>query len=811
MEYLIGKEDISDTSIVDISKDWRVYGDTCLSWRKLWDLDSTLYFGNDAEEKFSGGNDGTLIARYRKPDISYHAKSIEIYDYKGNKIYEYQIKDANDLFFHVTKEDRLIVLTSNGCLMTFFAGREVSKVQICDQDKNILKAELWDEGLVFINQDFDLFYMQFTEKPQLLHNIKNYCQMIDKMKIVPPNDTRQLTIFITNASDKIFVINEHDIEEVILEPDSFIANFSINSCCSHIAFLINSLDDTKILVTEIDPKNILVNTYLEQRNEVMQQLSWAGSSVPIISYEDSVNILCNDFHIYEMSNGRYPFSGRSWVFPSSNYSLIFSSGALFILKEISDNLFDALRSDIKTSSMNLVNAFLKRSSEKALMMKKEGTLRNAVDMTISAAFDIDSPQVQQLFMFAANFGRTYLDLSNGSEAFSDDIQKLRICNSFVKELNIFISPLNLYDITSSRSLLSRICNRKRFSLALKIADFLKSYDKQFIVTEWCLAMAYENQDDENALKFISAKYSKNEELFEINAIATALSKEGRLNLAKKVAGLDKASMNVVPFFISCGMWEEALVAAQNSYDSTLFVECFNKAIDNKLDDTVLNIVKNHKTMLKTIAKLIPSDPETINHIQNIKSGNDEELSLIIKRNKTYIRVISENSSSFLPPNIFNYVKGQQMSANQFQVDWKQPLGDRTINKALEEIILSIDYTSVSNITDFIKKCSHSTNFLTKKFGSHDDKYYIMIATVLAKHKKWVEFCALTDNAFKNYYHNYVMIALYNFGYDHAIEFIQKIHDTGRAKKLEELLKNPDQTSQFVEYLDKNPKTFHYFK
>lgn len=797
MELLIGKEGKSDSAIIELSNDWVVLdkdSSVCISWKKVWDLESTLNFGNDAEEKFSGGRDGSTIARYRIYNSMYSSKSIEIYDYKGNKIYDYEIKiDTNDLFFYVTKDDKLIVLTANGYLLTFFAGREVSRCQITDEE--VIIADFWDEGLVFLTRKMDLFYAPSFEKPKLLHNISSYTQFKDKLKVIPPKEGQELTVLVTNGSEHVYVITESRVEDVVIEEGGSITNFSINSNFTNIVFMCLSGNDLLLIVTEINPSISLLKRYLESREENLLQLSWCGCDFPVIIYEGSVNILLHNGKLYEMSKERYPFSGYSWVFQSSTYSLIFSSGALFKINYISEEFFDAfLKDDGKAASMKLVEAFLKRSSEKALNMKREGTLKDAMKVCQKTSLETDSPQVQQLFMYSANFARTYLDLSDDSDSFSEDIKKMRLANSFAIELNSVILPTYLYGTVSQRDVLYRICNRKRYSLALKIADYL-SYDKRFIITEWCLSMAYECQSDETAFKFITSKFQKNNELFEINSIATALSKEGRLNLAKNVAELDPFKMNVVPFFISCEMWEEALNAAKNSYDTTLFIDTFNKAIDSKLEDVVIDIVKKDKVMLLNIAKLFTQ--EDYESTKNIEDGSP-----FADRVKAYKRVISENIQIFNPPNLNEYIE----KLNKRYKDEKN--GNKTKNEIFEEMILGIDYSNINNITDFLKGFSGGSvlNFFT---GSNTDKYYVMIATVLARHKRWHDFMKLSDNYFSKYHYHYATIALCNFGIDHALEFVHQVQDPKKAKLLEEYITMKDSVKQY-EFLLSNNIHFRYF-
>ena len=269
MESIIGKEDLTDTSIIDISNDWTALDEVCISWKKVWDLENTLNFGNDAEEKFSGGRDGSVIARYRKYNAIYSTKAIEIYDYKGILLYKYEIKlETDNLFFYVTSDDHLIVLTTGGYLLTFFAEREISRIKIIDKNVEIIDADFWDEGLVFLTKERELYYAPSYKKPQLVQNLSRHFEFMNRMKVIPPKDGQLLTVLITDASDHIFIVNESQVIVHVLKEGIPIDKFSINSNYTNIAFICGLNGDLLLIVTDIDPQNLLLEKFLERREEL---------------------------------------------------------------------------------------------------------------------------------------------------------------------------------------------------------------------------------------------------------------------------------------------------------------------------------------------------------------------------------------------------------------------------------------------------------------------------------------------------------------------------------------------------------------
>ncbi|OHS99317.1 hypothetical protein TRFO_34291 [Tritrichomonas foetus] len=763
MEKILGKEELSYSTVSDIQLDWTAIDDVRYSWKKIWDLDSILNF-NPTIEKYSGGVNGSLIAQFEKSWNMIYAQPIRLYDYKGNLVYEYKIKSpASDLFFHVTSSDRLIVLTNKCQLFIFFAGRNVASYFLADCD--VVEASIWDHGLVFLTANHEIYYAPFFENPTLLCSIAEFPMRPSVMKVIPAEYTANNSpiVYLNDCSDQITVATSEGAWQIPFHDQ--IITFAFSPNYSMIAFLCQNDDDLSLIITESDPgSSHLLTVILDTEGKTFLQLSWVGNDFPIITYEDSVNIVLSSGSVIQMSTDRYPFSGRSAIFTCSESALVFSSGSLFKIKIVNDDFSLVSSTKPLYPPSQLVDAFVKRSSDKAILLKKNGALEEAMDVCLKSALEVDSPAEQRILMLSANFARTYFDMSNKIDVFSENAQKLRLVNAMRNELNILLSPLHLFEEVHQNDILLRICNRQRFSLALKVADFLY-YDKRAIITEWCLAMAYNISDDDVALRIISKKLDDN---FEINAIATALHNEGRVELSKQVARLERSTARVVPFYISCGMWEEAIDAAVRSSDSSLFIDVVNQAIDNNLTDIVTDAVGRDFITYSTIAKMVGQ--------QGIAQSSE-----LSGKNEIYFRMCQKYASNYVPENMVTYMTRLDESNTSFdrklQSFYNKRIENDTINKVIEKFILgAADPRQPKPIADFV------SNMKVNK-----RKFYVMMGSTYAKHKKWNKFLGLTNEAYSSYWHHYVMMAQFHFGHDHATEFVNAIQDAKQLENLKGLL------------------------
>ena len=761
MEKFIGDEKISYSSIASISNNWVEHNGVLFSWKQIWNIYNTQFsFINPTNEQYSGGNEGRLIARYQIQNYESHTRTIEMYDHKWNLVYEYKITQfLKSINIHVTESDKLVVLTNKCELSTFFAGRNVSIEKISNSE--VIASEIWDNGLVYLTENKEVYYAPFYKDPQLLYTIDISCNF-PIIRVIPPEYTSNDSpvVFISDFSSDLIVVVKDNSWTIPFPAGIMDFKFSPNySLC---AFLYQNESDLWLAITESNPSERLLTVSLPSSDDAVLQLSWVGNDFPLISFEKSIQIVFSSGEVFEIKEKNYSLQGPKVVISCFESALIFSSGNLFHLKLVDDDFKELLSPNSYPSE--LVLSFEHRDLDKISNLKNQNSLDIAIDTCIKCSQRCEQPLRQKILMYSALYGRSFLDMSYKSEMFYDTSQKLRVCNAFQKELNILLSPICLFDELSKPDLILRICNRQKFGLAIKIADYL-SFDKRAIMTEWCLSMAYNIFDDEIAFKIISSKKDEN---FEINEIATALYKENRVELAKQVASLETSTSRVVPFYLQSKMWEDAIDAAIKSSDSTLFIEVINKALAENLNDLVTEVVGRDFVTYSAVAKMIG---------QKAITENQEFVGL----NKLYYEIIQKNSEKYIPDNLITYQNKLQIRTGKFEDNLKKhyekSLDSKTINSKCESYILAqCDPKDVKTITDF-----------ANKMNIDQKKFFIMVGTVLSQHKEWDRFRFLVNDDYRSYWHYYALMAFYTFGKDKALDFASLISDPEQSEKIKKML------------------------
>jgi hypothetical protein len=108
-----------------------------------------------------------------------------------------------------------------------------------------------------------------------------------------------------------------------------------------------------------------------------------------------------------------------------------------------------------------------------------------------------------------------------------------------------------------------------------MAEFLGG-DKSKIVTEW-MSFIFEDRslDDARCLKLVKSKFNC---FFDAAVVASAAVRCGRRNLALEIAKLETSPAKLVSVFLEMGLWNQAIKAATDSSDTSLFLDVLKKIV-----------------------------------------------------------------------------------------------------------------------------------------------------------------------------------------------------------------------------------------
>ena len=795
MNELFGGKPPTYESFCTVRETWDSISDLDYSFSKIYEREYFEEF-NPLIERYSGGKNGNLIARYIHDwvDDSTH-RVITVHDYKMNILYYYRINySCDDIFFYMTPDDHLVVLTNRGDLVIFFAGRLTKHTQLTT--RKILKADFWENGLIFLNEDNEVHYAPFFENPRLLNNLE--CKekgFVKELKVIPAEYTEKQQPIVVITFDEeysITVLSDDFCTDIdVIEP---IQTFSFSPNFTFIAFLTTS--NTLIIADSSFSREPYLSVSLPINNDQFignMQVAWMGNHVPVISDSKDVIICTSEGECCVVGNVNYNMTGYPVLFTSDDCLLFVTNESLFKLSYVPHSIYNASILTKDKPSSRLVIAFDKRSSSEVLKLKEEGVLQNAIEECINASLEVDEADNQKILLLSAVFGRSYIPEMDSSEL-SNISQIIRISNSFKTELNTFVTPIQIKDFLQQSDIIMRICGRNRYSLAMKIAGYL-GINQQEILTQWACSVANKFNDDD-AYNIIQKKI---EPSFNFTSIATELFSEGRFDLSIKIANLEMNPARVVPFYVSAGLWQDAINAAVRSSDSSSFIDVINQAIENNQDDNLIgSAIASDSVSFSTISKLtgkrtdkklaqiLASTPLSIQSCETvvrniirklIESGTKEDVLQWYRK----IEEISEYFNNKEPwiRNLVTLAKYHVLFTENIKDNLKVMI---PINKVLEKMILNKEYQKAEEFANSMKM--------------EKERYNLLLAKTLSKNDKWDDFKMLVDVKYKSSYSNFVSICLFKWGKNKALEFVQHLQDQKSITEFSEMLEKEQPQSSF---------------
>lgn len=196
-------------------------------------------------------------------------------------------------------------------------------------------------------------------------------------------------------------------------------------------------------------------------------------------------------------------------------------------------------------------------------------LTEAVDTCISAAgreFDI---QWQKRLLKAASFGKSVLDIYN-SDDFVEMCETLRVLNAVrYYEVGMAVSFEQFHRLTSER-MIERLLNRREYTLALKIASYLK-LPADRIYVHWASTKARLGTEDDDAVCRLIVERLSGKSGISFEEIARAAHHEGRERLATELLNHEPRGGKQVPLLLDMKNDELALDKAVESGDSDLII------------------------------------------------------------------------------------------------------------------------------------------------------------------------------------------------------------------------------------------------
>ena len=781
--------------------------DQPFSWDKIFDRETRDEFHPGAES-FAGGFDGTLIARLVSPGgEARYSREILMYNTKCELIHSYIIPEkCKDVFFYVAPNDHLYVLTDGGSFFCFFNGRLLFRRQ---WGVSVSAAAFWEDGVIFmaVRRDGvsilgDICWSDGFEDPVTMHSGVPF-EILNVFRCIPPGYTEsgKPMAFACGYDEKIRVYGDEDVFSVDIGVGD-ILGFEFSANYDFVGFVCK---DNIITIAD----SSLRNTYLTVRMndvEVFRQIAWIGNDCPVVVYDDSVIILSVTGESKEVDKSGQ--TGIPLVFTCSDCCLVVRNEAVFSLKTIQKELSDVIGVlPAPTPSQRLVTGFRMRSSTAIQELQQEKTLAEAVVGCMIAATQVDAVHWQKLLLTAAAFGRVYLDGQKSTEAekleqFPQIVQVLRICNTFKADLNTYLTAREMLQMMENgclENLIVRICGRKKFALALKIADYLNC-NKKPIMTEWvCATMDnVSEQSMDKAFEILNLKMKL--DFFDANAVVSQLCREGKKSIAMRIADISPPA-SVIQFYVDLKEWKKAIEACVKAADTSMFIHVVKEAVKDG-NEPVKGHVRKNFTSFSVMSKLVANNKK--NPLWRMVNPSEENQftmeTLMRKRVREVAEQLEQNHMgeylklmetrtvdlagkyssecpwiSHVRDLTLHVVKGREAEeVTVQQMNSKQYL-DRPVNQALRELVME-------GHMDIAEE-------LARNSGVSSRKLYQMAARLFID-CDWDRFLKLADEKFKQVWQfcvTMILLKFYStnkaFCKEKALEFIDRIKDEKKAKEL----------------------------
>lgn len=190
-----------------------------------------------------------------------------------------------------------------------------------------------------------------------------------------------------------------------------------------------------------------------------------------------------------------------------------------------------------------------------------------MDTCVNAAgreFDV---QWQKRLLKAASFGKSVLDIYN-SDDFVEMCETLRVLNAVrFYEVGMPVSFEQFHRLTSER-LIQRLLNRREYTLALKIASYLKLPSDRIYI-HWASTKARVGTEDDDAVCRLIVERLSGKPGISFEEIARSAHHEGRERLATELLNYEPRGGKQVPLLLDMEKDEMALDKAIDSGDSDL--------------------------------------------------------------------------------------------------------------------------------------------------------------------------------------------------------------------------------------------------
>lgn len=691
-------------------------------------------FDND---KFSvAPSGGAIVVAHQKSMVNEeYYSALHIYDSYCNLIRSFPLTYQHRLeSLYFSPEECIVVVYTDAHIESYtIQGRKIAEVSQYDGEKiSIQFVSFWQCGLMIAAYPNTVWIIDnfVTLQPRIFSRFAGDSLLNGVILPEDPDTGLGIRLWCVNSKNNLVLIQENDYEiqefaspvaKIIFSPNGKIAL----AICKDITKEKYEFKDVLYYFCTPDFSEIKLAIKFDAFQP--SKIAWCGSDAICMTQGYQLVLIgaCQDSIKWELDS---PMLLSSEV----DGARIFSQKGSSLLRAITRNVLQFALQNTKAPQVRLFyvmndevglaesDLIIIDDSDKKSNEQTEGRtftvkeLQQALQGILEAALFFKNPLVRRNFLkIGTRVMITVRAPRNDTSVIAQNLERMRDFFGFADKLStmrivdqLYGPPYNIpvtfaqFQKLNQIVLLKRLCNRSLYYEASQLASYV-GVDDTYIMSHWATSLIFTSRSDENILEAF-----KNMKMpIDYVEIAKAAFSIGRNNLALLLLEKNKAKARAVPLLVEQGQWREAMIAAINSYDSSLLVYTFERAMNAGQYSLISEFLteKANKDLRNIYLRLLPPDSDeqkqeilkidkkdAIYKVHQTLSGNNtimqDERTQYLKKLLSFDSIVSSSITFFLKmANVKKYVKENRIVDN---VDSMTP------NELFEQVVLNNDRSTM---------------------------------------------------------------------------------------------------------------------
>ena len=462
--------------------------------------------------KFSSSSFGTPIGFL---DDYSGGSSVILYDHEFRELTRCSINFNSDRhWFKVLSDSSVVVIGNTG----FFNIYAYDKLEFSGRiGSNIYCACIYEDGFIVITNSNEVVFYKNHRKPVSMGSVDTNVSVV-KIGLVPHTDTADgyPIVYLAGIEGELLVVTNQ--AAVLVSTESKVCDLAVSPDNTLVAIY---YDDNSCTISDSSLSMTYSKFNVNEETKPLQ-ISWLGSSVPILVFPEVV---------YIVSSGM-----KSISLVLNNPIIIEMIDSALVLTEDTVNSLTII-------TPGHINAQMNNSTDP--------------DDLMDAAKNSFDPSASKYYL------NTLIDISPAD--ISNEVKMLRILSCIRMELRLFITYYQLEQFTVDR-LVTKLSRMQKFSYAMDIAKF---YGVGGVQTEWGKYII-DHYQDEKAVEILGDR-----ELDWIDLACYAF-KSNRKSLARDLGSKDTSATRKAMYYANTEEWNLAIEMAGLSSDTDMMVEVISK-------------------------------------------------------------------------------------------------------------------------------------------------------------------------------------------------------------------------------------------